>query len=101
MVGNYFPYTGRYDSNKYIIQGINVYLILQAIWENNAYVTYWFLNSGNQGFFFWFPTNYTDFAHATLHIKPSKYDSWNIWYQNLQMFEKKLWGWGCGLEKHL
>ncbi len=54
---------------------------LQAITENNVLlliivlynmVTIYFLISK---VFQWFILNYTDFAHATLYIKPSTYDS--------------------------
>ena len=52
-----------------------------------------------QAGFCWFLLNYTDFAHATSEIKPSKYDVTSGSKIYLRLKKKKLCGWGCGLEQ--
>ena len=68
---------------------------LQAIWENNVYDTYCFINSSNhvfyiisKRFFRWFILKLQKLNknfHANSDIKPSKYDLTSIYYQSLYM----------------
>ncbi len=76
----------------------------QAIWENNVYVTYCFINlCGNhifhflRGFFPDFLLNFTEvcgcpFTHKAFYM----YIKLNVWYLNFHIFEKS-WGMRLGI----
>ena len=42
--------------------------------------------------FHWFLLNYSDFSHATSHKAAKIWLNFSIWFQNLHVFEKSVWG---------